>query len=89
MQMTSYYATSAEKKSSLVKCETMLGGHILHSLHGANNMKIKAYWKQRERATTVDGQMTSDPDELQQIKENPHGFCGLDGCFTSLLEKMS
>ena len=54
-------------------------------------MKIKAYWKQRERAAT-EGQDTSDTDdtdELQQIGENPCGFCGLDGCFTSLLEKKS
>ena len=64
------------------------GGHILHSLHGADDMKIKAYWKQRERAAT-EGQDTSDTDKLQQIGENPCGFCGLDGCFTSLLEKKS
>src|ERR1700683_989090 len=44
-------------------------------------MKIKAYWKQRE------GQMTNETDELQQIGENLCGFCGLDGCFISLLEK--
>ena len=40
------------------------------------------------RAAT-EAQKTSDTDELQQIGENTCGFCGLDGCFTSLLEKKS
>ena len=51
-------------------------------------MKIKAYWKQREREA-AQGQDTSNTDELLQIGENPCGFYGLDGCFTSLLEKKS
>jgi hypothetical protein len=64
------------------------GGHILCSLCGADDIKINAYWKQRERAT-AQGQDTSNTDQLQQIGENPCGFCGLDGCFTSLLGKKS
>ena len=70
----------------LSKMWNHVGGHILCSLLGAEDAKIKAYWKQRERAA-AQGHDTSDIDELQQIGENPCGFCGLDGCFTSLLEK--
>ena len=85
--MISYHATSAEKRSSLAKCGTMLGV-IFCSLRGADDVKINAYWKERERAT-AQGQDTSNTDQLQQIGENPCGFCGLDGCFTSLLDKKS
>ena len=38
-----------------------------------------------ERAA-AEGQETCD---TEQIGENPCGFCGLDGCFTNLLEKKS
>ena len=58
-----------------------VGGHIIRNLRGVEDAKIIAYWKQRERAAA------QEQDELQQIGENPCGFCGLDGCLTSLLEK--
>ena len=58
-----------------------VGGHIMRNLRGAEDVKIKAYWKRRERAAA------QEQDELQQIRENPCGFCGLNGCFTSLLDK--
>ena len=74
------------KEVKLSKMQNHVGGHILHNLHGAEDAKIKAYWKQRERATAQE-QDKSKTDELQQIGENPCGFCGLDGCITSLLEK--
>ena len=51
------------------------------NLCGVEDEKIKAYWKWRERAAA------QEQDELQQIGQNPCGFCGLDGCFTSLPEK--
>jgi hypothetical protein len=86
--MTSYYAISAKKEVKLSKMRNHVGGHILRSLRGADDMKIKAYWKRREKAAT-EGQNTNDTDELKQIGENPCGFCGLDGCFTSLLGKKS
>ena len=48
---------------------------------GAEEAKINAYWKWREKAAE------QEQDELQQIGENPCGFCGLNDCLTSLLEK--
>jgi hypothetical protein len=38
-----------------------VGGHILRSLHGADDIKIKTYWKRRERAA-AEGQETCDTD---------------------------
>ena len=67
----------------LSKMQNHVEGHIMHNLYGAEDAKIKAYWKWRERAAAQE-QDTSNTDELQQIGENPCGFCG---CFTSLLEK--
>jgi len=65
----------------LSKMQNHVGGHIMYNLHGAEDAKINAYWKRREKAAE------QEQDELQQIGENPCGFCGLDGCLTSLLEK--
>ena len=65
----------------LSKMRNHVGGHIMHNLCGAEDAKINAYWKWREKAAQ------QEQDELQQIGENPCGFCGLDGCFTSLLDK--
>ena len=67
----------------LSKMQNHVGGYIMCNLCGAEDAKINAYWKWRERERAA----AQEQDELQQIGENPCGFCDLDGCLTSLLEK--
>jgi hypothetical protein len=79
--LSSRWSIMAILEVKLSKMQNHAGGHILRSLCGANGVKINTYWKQRERATSQ-GQDTSNTHQLQQIRENPCGFCGLDGCLT-------
>ena len=59
-----------------------VGGHILCSLQGVEDTRIGNFWRQK-----AEGKIPKDERDPENLGENPCGFCGQDGCFTSLLEK--